>query len=98
MLCPHDCCGAVVFFHSLVGNESLVAKLLGHGCTWIRRGVLNIRPIHIPASEFKISLDGFMSIVGISNNEAPHHIHLVSMQVVDGLQRSVSAACSVLAS
>src|SRR5215469_11488110 len=46
MFGPDDRRGAVVFFEPLVDDQPAVSQILGHWRTRIRRGVLDVRPVH----------------------------------------------------
>ena len=85
VLGTHDSCGAIVFLETFVLDKPLVAEVLGHGSAGIGRGMLDIGPIYVAAGEFEIGLDGLASVAGTADDQTAHHVHLVAVEIVDGL-------------
>src|SRR5271157_6345381 len=48
---------AVILLQSLVGDQSALLEILGHGCARIGCGVLDVWPIYVAAGEREVSLD-----------------------------------------
>src|SRR5262249_35656230 len=73
VLRPNHGCGAVVFFQALVDHQVAIAEVLSHRRSRIRRGMLDIGPIDMPAREFQVGIYGFASVVGIAHDQSSYH-------------------------
>ena len=73
-----------------IHDQSLLAEVFRHGRARIRRGMLNVRPVHVAAREFEVGFDRLARVVGIADDQAADHVHLVAVQVVDSLQRGIA--------
>src|SRR5215470_6602864 len=72
-------------------------KSLLIGRARVRSGVLDVRPVHIFSSEFKIGFNRLAGVAGAADNEPTNHDHLVPMQMVDGFKRRIPRFPPVLA-
>src|SRR5689334_7325400 len=66
--------------------RSLRTDLAHSPFSGIRRGVLDVRPVHVSSGEFQIGFDRLASVPGVADNEPADHDHLVPMQMVDRLK------------
>jgi len=97
MRAPRDGGRAVVLLHPLIDHEAAVDEVARHRRPWIRRGVLDVRPVHVLPREGEVGGDGVRRVVRVADDEPANHQHPVTMQDVDGRRRRVARAPPVLA-
>jgi hypothetical protein len=98
VLGSHHCSRTVIFLESVICDQPALAEIVSHGGAWIGRGVLDVRPIHVTASECEVGLDRLPSVVRIAHNQPSYHVHSVSMQVIDSFQRGIPVVLAVITS
>jgi hypothetical protein len=77
----------VVFLQPLIRDQPALAEILRHGYSGIGRGVLDVGPVHVAASEGEIGLNRLKSVLGITEDQPPTTYIL--------FRCSQSMACSV---
>ena len=97
VLVADDGGGAVVLLQVFIFDEAETAKLVGHRGSRVRRGVLDVGPVDILAGEGEVGLDGLGGVVGAADDEASDDVHLVAMEVFDGLECCVAGVLAVSA-
>src|SRR5215204_2377814 len=95
MIGSDDCSGTVVFFCVLIDDQPAFVKLLRHSRAWVRRRVLNVRPIDVALGEFEISLDRLTRVSGIADDEPADSIHFVLVQGLDSLDSGIADVISL---
>src|SRR6266567_4781039 len=83
VLGSHHRSRTVILLDPFICDQPSLAEMLGHGCTRIRRGVLDVWPIYIAARECEVGLNRLLSVVRITDNQPSHNVHSVSMQALD---------------
>src|SRR5215469_3595014 len=74
---------AIVLFEMVVHDQAALLEIVGHWCTRVWRGMLDIGPVDVLTSERKIGFDRFARVIGIADDQSSDYIHPMAMQIID---------------
>jgi len=97
MRAARDSRRAVILFDALVDDQTAFDEVACHRRARIRRGMLNVGPVHVLTGEVEIGGNRIRRVIWIADDEAADDDHAVAVQDVNGVNRGVPRPAPALA-